>query len=61
MKEYTTPSVMGTSKGSFLIPAMIAGLSVASAFAAGAAASLLKGDKSVSVDMPAGLEPIYAS
>ena len=60
MKKYITPSVMGTSKGGFLIPA-IAGLSVASAFIAGAAASILKGDKSVSVDSPAGLEPIYAS
>ena len=61
MKEYVTPSIMGTSKGGFIVPAMIAGLSVASALAAGAAASLLKGDKSVSVDMPTGLEPIYAN
>ena len=65
MKKYITPSVISNQSGNYAIPALIAGLSIAKAFAAGAAvavgSSLLKGDKSVSIDTPAGLEPIYAS
>ena len=65
MKEYITPSVISSNTGNYAIPALIAGLSIAKAFAAGAAvalgASILKGDKSVSIDMPSGLEPICAS
>ncbi|MBQ7577300.1 MAG: hypothetical protein IJT21_03415 [Synergistaceae bacterium] len=59
MKEYITPSITSSNTGKFAFPAIIAGLSIAEAFALGAAAAI-KGDKSVSVDMPSGLEPIYA-
>ena len=59
MKEYTTPSITGINGNGRAIPAIIAGLSIAKAFAAGAAlavgASMLKKDF-VAVDMP-GLEP----
>ena len=62
MKEYTTPSITGINGNGRTIPAItaiIAGLSIAKAFAAGAAlavgSSLLKKDF-VAVDMP-GLEP----
>ena len=58
MKEYKSPSVIGNN-GGFAIPALIAGISVAKALAAGVAVglgtSLLKKDINT-IKMP-GLEP----
>ncbi len=60
MKEYKSPLVTSNVNGSWAIPALIAGVSIAKAFAAGVAAaalgSALKGDKIVDTGLP-GLEP----
>lgn len=59
MKEYQSPSVISGGEGGRAIPALIAGVSLAKAFAAGAAialgASLFKKDIT-DAELP-GLEP----
>ena len=59
MKKYITPSVSGSTGGGRAIPALIAGVSLAKAFAAGAAiavgSSLLK--KDIVADVMPALEP----
>lgn len=59
MKEYITPSVTGSKDRGRAIPALIAGISLAKAFAAGAAialgTSMLK--KDITAETIPGLEP----
>lgn len=53
-KDYVSPAVFGGSDGEFAIPALLA--TVAAASAVGLAARALRGDREMSVMLPA-LEP----